>query len=383
MVDSVYWIWLQNLFGVGSNRADLFMRLFPSAQELYESVKAKGRAASMLSAREVAESDKSFALAQTIKSRTLNKGCEIITPDHPLYPPALAEIYSKPAALYVRGDLSCLQDTLAIAMVGTRDFSKYGRAAATQLAAELAQSGVVIVSGLAMGIDSFCHSAALEAGGKTVGVMGCGLDINYPKDNAKLKSAMRRSGAVVAELPLGVEPRPFHFPTRNRIISGMCRGVVVVEADRASGAIITAGLALEQGRDVFAVPGGIFDSGSQGPHGLIRDGAKIVESAEDILCEYGIQINKKEWPLLHNPLGNMPTIKEEPARAAPRELPAGLSEEALLVYEKMDKEPALVDELLVRSGMEVSQLHLALTELEIYGLAESRPGRLFARIYHV
>ena len=289
----------------------------------------------------------------------------------------------------MKGDLSCLEKGIHIAMVGTRNHTEYGEKAAKMLAGDLARNGATVVSGLAKGIDTFCHKAALEAGGHTIGVLGCGLDIDYPRGSASLKSAMAKRGAVITEYPLGTTPRPGLFPIRNRVISGMCHGTVVVEADKSSGSILTAEHALEQGRDVFAVPGSIFSIREQGTHALIRDGAKLVESAGDILEEYGHSSIKNSVRPLHNFPPERTTItKGIPAAVAVEPegqqsfsmpLPENLTHEARGLYPLLKSAAHTVDELAGKSGLEIARLHTALTELEIYGLVQALPGRRFAR----
>jgi len=387
MVDSVYWIWFQLLLGAGTRRAELFLNFFGDPGELYDSLKSGGQAGVMLSQKEISASDKAMEQAKVIRQRTLRKGCAIITPDQPSYPYLLGHIYSKPAVLYVKGDLACLgEDRLPIAMVGTRRHTAYGERVATDLAGALAASGVTIVSGLARGIDTISHWAALNAGGSTVGVLGCGIDVDYPGGSSKLKSAMCEKGAVVSEFPLGTEPRPGNFPVRNRIISGMCRGVVVVEADMKSGSMITAGHAHNEGRDIFAVPNSILVPQACGGHALLRDGAKLVECPGDILEEYLESQVKKSGPGLYNSIGDRATIKEsilpETAPEAPSPPPQGVSREAAAIYEALKEGPVTIMELAARGEWEMALLHTALTELEIYGLVENRPGRVFARRAH-
>jgi DNA processing protein len=202
------------------------------------------------------------------------------------YPALLAAIPDPPALLWIRGNVPVIAAP-AIAVVGSRAATPHGIAVAAKLAAELAAAGLVVVSGLARGVDSAAHAAALSAGGKTVGVLGCGIDRVYPSEHRDLARNMAHAGAVVSEYPPGVPPLPHHFPQRNRIISGLACAVVVVEAPEKSGALITAASALEQGRDVMVVPGSTIGARNRGGHLLIRDGAKIVETADDILQELG------------------------------------------------------------------------------------------------
>jgi DNA processing protein len=206
----------------------------------------------------------------------------------PGYPALLAQISRPPNTLWVRGQLAVC-DSTAVAIVGSRAATREGRAVAAELAAGLARAGVVVVSGLARGIDSAAHEGALDAGGLTVAVVGTGVDVVYPAEHKALTDRILERGAVVSELPPGTPPRVAHFPMRNRIISGLSRAVVVVEAAEKSGALITAREAADQGRDVMAVPGRVVGGGNRGAHALLRDGAKLVECADDILQELGIQ----------------------------------------------------------------------------------------------
>lgn len=391
MIDSVYWIWFQLLFGIGTRRAELFLNYFGDPKEIYDGIAAKAAVLGMLEQDERDACEPAMQKAAVIKERTLKKGAAIITPDHPDYPPQLAVVYSRPAALYVKGDITCLKDTLNIAMVGTRKYSEYGAKAATMLASRLASAGAVVISGLAKGIDTQCHAAALEAGGKTIGVLGCGLDIDYPKGNAAIKTAMSANGAVITEYPLGTEPRPANFPIRNRIISGLSHGVVVVEADLKSGSIITANHALEQGRDIFAVPGSIFSLREQGTHRLIQDGAKLVGCVEDILEEYEASGFKNLKQPANKPVQTDTMIntvpdadtddvpvtepQKEPQR---RPVPDGLSEPCEAVYAYLTAQPITIDAITLSTNLELGDVLTALTELEIYGLIRSYPGRRFA-----
>jgi DNA processing protein len=203
------------------------------------------------------------------------------------YPPNLARIFNAPPVIYVRGEID-KRDEWAVAIVGTRRASVYGKEAARMVATGLARAGVTVVSGLARGIDTVAHRTCLEAGGRTIAVMGCGLDIIYPRENARLAAEIVERGALVSEYPLGTRPEARNFPPRNRIISGLTLGTIVVEAGRSSGALITADFAVDQGREVFAIPGSIFNRGSQGTNELIQQGAKMVRSVADVLEELNL-----------------------------------------------------------------------------------------------
>lgn len=390
--DCVYWIWFQLVFGFGTRRAELFMSYFENPKQIFDGVLQKTRVAGMLEEKELQQMDAAFEQAETIKRRTLKKGVAVITPEDSAYPVLLKQIYSKPAVLYVKGDLSCLNGKLAIAMVGSRKHSEYGRDASAWIAKGLVKGDAVVVSGLAHGIDTECHMSALKAGGKSIGVLGCGIDVDYPKGNAAVKRLMCENGAVVTEFPLGTEPRGMYFPIRNRIVSGMCHGVVVIEADLKSGSLLTAAHALEQGRDIFAVPGSIFSRQEQGTHRLIRDGAKLTESAQDIFDEYeylGLWKNVSER---YDPSGaeNISYSKTPPAKNAPRieapperepvqkrDPPDGTSADANRIYSIMDEAAMTVDSITEAAHIDVSRVLSALTELEIYGLIASGPGGRF------
>lgn len=224
------------------------------------------------------------AVAQLARGARLGSSAVAFTDAQ--YPALLASIPDPPPLLWIRGDAATLRAP-SIAIVGSRTATPHGIAAAARLSSDLAASGLVIVSGLARGVDSAAHAAALSAGGRTIGVLGCGIDRIYPAEHRDLARNMEHAGAVVSEFPPGVPPLPHHFPLRNRIISGLATAVVVVEAPEKSGALITAATALEQGREVMAVPGPTTGGRNRGGHLLIRDGARLVESAEDILEELG------------------------------------------------------------------------------------------------
>ncbi len=212
------------------------------------------------------------------------------------FPPLLAQIPNPPRTLWVRGDVGALANP-AVAIVGSRAASSDGLTIASDIAADLVRAGVVVVSGLARGIDSAAHAAALDAHGVTVAVLGTGVDRVYPPEHGELASRIATCGALVSELPPGTPPRAFHFPLRNRIISGLSRAVVVIEAPEASGALITAREALDQGREVMVVPGRVPGGRNRGGHGLLRDGAKLVEAAVDILQELGLGAAARKPPL--------------------------------------------------------------------------------------
>lgn len=271
------------------------------------------------------------------------------------YPEALRVIPDPPRTLYVRGSL-IPQDAVAVAIVGARRASPYGIAVASHLAQELARAGVTVVSGMARGIDAAAHRGALAPGGRTIAVLGCGPDIAYPREHARLMEEIVARGAVVSEFPPGTEPRPAQFPQRNRIISGLSRGVVVVEGRLHSGALITADAALEQGREVFAVPGNIFEETSETPHRLLAQGARLVTCAADILDEL--------------------QLPRPPERT--KQAPALVGVEAA-VYSQLSLSPEHVDRLAAACGFPVAEVGAALIALECRDLVVALPGQRYVK----
>ena len=267
----------------------------------------------------------------------------------PGYPPLLAELHDPPARLFLRGRPAELLARPAVAIVGARSCSSYGAQVARGLARELAAVGVVVVSGLARGIDGEAHRGALAGGGITVAVLGCGIDRDYPRSHAELARRIAEEGLVVSEYPSGVEPAPWRFPARNRIIAGLARATVVVEARERSGALITADFALELGRDVFAVPGEITAALSAGTNDLLRQGAAPLLSADDILGALGLE-------------------RAPPARAA------SLSQAAQAVSAVLRDGARAADELVRAVGLGSAEVAAALVELELAGLAASADG---------
>lgn len=298
-------------------------------------------------------------------------GGRVLVPGDDEFPAALTSLADAPPLLCVLGALKPV-DSLAVALVGTRLPTAYGRAAAERLAKDLCQAGVTVVSGLARGIDTAAHGAVVAARGRTIGVLGSGFRRPYPPENRKLMEKMAASGAVLSEFPLDAEPDKIHFPRRNRIISGLSLAVVVVEADEVSGALITAKLAAEQGRDVFAVPGPVFSKMSRGPHRLLKQGAKLVEGVEDILEEIEV------FKALAVAARRGPGSSDGTAARGRRVLPALAGAEEKL-FAQLTLEPAGVDALAARTGLSASAVCSALLGLELKGLARNLPGGNYVR----
>jgi len=281
-------------------------------------------------------------------------GISFLCYNDPGYPAVLRFIHDPPAALFVRGALKAA-DELALAVVGSRRPTPYGRLVAEKIAADLAAAGITIVSGLARGIDTAAHRGALAVGGRTVSVLGCGPDVVYPRENRGLMEQIVSRGAVLSEFPPGSPPEAWHFPARNRIISGLSKGVLVVEAAEKSGALITADLALEQGRDVMAVPGNVTSLLSRGTNKLIKQGAKLVERAADIIEELGLD-------------------SLFPGTAAAAEIALKLTPEEEQIFRLLTVEPVLLDELVERTGLSARAVQIALMFLVTKGLADRSAG---------
>jgi DNA processing protein len=297
--------------------------------------------------------------AEADARRIVEHGLAILPFTDPNYPARLRAIADPPPLLYINGALTPA-DEKAIAVVGSRSASDYGCRAARYICRGLAALGVTVVSGMARGIDGTAHESTLDNGGRTIAVLGCGVDRIYPPEHDRLYERIRRQGAVLSELPLGTRPAAFHFPARNRLISGLSLGVVVVEATEKSGSLITASLALEQNREVFAVPGEIGSSRSRGAHRLIRQGAKLVESAEDIIEEIEPQLRHTAMAL--------------PPR---RELPGQCSADSRKVFDLLQEHTLHIDQLIEMSGLGSAQVSRILLDLELQGFLRQLPGQRY------
>lgn len=293
-------------------------------------------------------------------------GYDLIGLTDPRYPDPLKMIPDPPPYLYLKGRLQP-EDRRAVAIVGARRASGYGRAVTERLSRELAVRGFTIVSGMARGIDGWAHQAAVEVSGRTLAVLGCGLDVLYPREHDELRDGICRQGAVLSDYPLGTPPDPVNFPKRNRIISGLSLGVVVVEAAEHSGSLITARLALDQGREVFAVPGPIGTTTSIGTHSLIKQGAKLVEGVEDVLAEILPQL---ETPVNSGTAGGQVEDPRQPA----------LSRDERIVYDGLSAEPRHIDELTAALRLAPAKTAGVLLQLELKGAARQLAGNLFIRI---
>ncbi len=318
---------------------------------------------------EVIRSLEARKTAEREMTRLRSHGIHLIQWGTEEYPAYLANISDPPPLLYVKGTL-LQEDERAVAVVGSRQASPYGLSACKKLCKELAWQGWTVVSGMARGIDSAAHRGALDGGGRTLAVWGTGLDIVYPRENRQLSGQIASSGAVISEFPLGTPPEPGNFPARNRLISGLALGVVVVEATAKSGSLITARMALEQGRQVFAVPGPIDRQGVEGPHRLIKEGAKLVERAEDIIEELLPMVDRR----LHV---DVVDLKSLPTGEHPE-----LNEEERQLWDILGMDPLHIDAIARQLDISISQTAESLLRLEIKGLIKQLPGTFYVRDFH-
>lgn len=349
-----YWVAFSGIPGIGRVRIAQLREHFGSLQDAWKAPEGKLKRAGL----DLRSIDALVTLRPRISpdaemEKLDRHRVNVLVCDDPNYPSRLKEIYDHPSVLYVRGNLPA-EDEACLAIVGTRRPTVYGRQVTEEIVADLARSKITIVSGLARGIDSVAHRAALDAGGKTVAVFGSGLDIVYPGENAKLAQAIIEHGALVSEYPLGVKPKAENFPLRNRIMSGLSLGVLVVEAGERSGALITAHQAVEQNREVFAIPGSILSPASQGTNRLIQEGAKLVRSYTDILQELNLTIVVQQAEI------------EQFA-------PANEIESAIL--KQLSSEPNHIDEICRCSGLTMPEVSSTLAMLELKGVAR-QVGRM-------
>jgi DNA processing protein len=351
--DVRYWVGFNKVSGVGAARLRALLDYFGDLEtawnapshDLRQSGLDRRSLANLLRARDTLDLDTELV-------RLEQAGVDLFTWEDPGYPQNLREVYNPPPLLYVRGTIE-KRDEWAVAIVGTRRASVYGKEATRMLADGLARAGVTVVSGLARGIDTVAHRACLDAGGRTIAVLGCGVDVIYPAQNAHLAAEIMERGALVSEYALGTRPDASNFPPRNRIISGLALGTIVVEAGLGSGALITAGFAAEQGREVFAVPGNVFAKGSRGANQLIQEGAKMVCTIADVLEEL-----------------NLTMVSEQAqARAV---IPENETEAVLL--EHLSAEPVHVDELGRVARLPIAQVSSTLALMELKGVVRQVGG---------
>ena len=370
-----YWLALKSIPGIGNSVFVLLLKKFASIEAVF-SASADELIAITGIGKKCALSISAFKKWGEIdrQMEAINKsGISIITYQDKLFPSKLNEIYDSPVLLYVAGNLT--PDEVNLAVVGSRTASTYGRYTTEKISRELAFQGITVVSGMARGIDSAAHRGALAAHGRTIAVLGCGLDIIYPPENKKLFFSIVQNGAVISEYPLGTKPLAFNFPARNRIISGMSYGVVVVEAGEKSGSLITARLAAEQGRDVFAVPGTIDSACSRGTNSLIKQGAKLIENVDDILEDILPQLNNTG-----RLKSTVPGASKAPSshRANEYDFVKSPDEIEKSIIGIISTKKMHADEIIEATGLPSADILSALITLELKEIIEQYPGKYFA-----
>ena len=394
-----FWVWLTEQNRLGGPARQALLEHFGSPEEVYyaesgDLLQVEGITADQAQALE----NKSLDRAQSILEECARKDIFLLTAQDALYPQRLKNIYDPPLLLYGRGSMPLFDEEAAVAVVGTRSCSPYGIRTAERFGFEMSKQGGLVVSGLARGIDAASQLGALRAGGLTAAVLGCGVDVVYPPENDRLYEDVAASGVLLSEYPPGAEPFGWHFPARNRILSGLCLATLVVEAPEKSGALITAATALEQGRDVFAIPGPLDAEGSVGCNRLIRDGAGLATESWDILREYQSRYPHKLHPDGEKlpPLPKKSDIfypeRSKTPKVAPSGLPVinvrrnaeGLTDDQIKVLRILDdKEPMLTDDIALRANVPVRRILSAVTMLEIDGYTRQEGLRKFVRTVEV
>jgi DNA processing protein len=367
------WLALKKVSRLGDAGLKRLMEVFDSARAVFSaSVQELMERAGFSEPLAKAIKDDSLLRKGEMELKRIRRaGITALSLKNPDYPKSLSVISDPPPLLYVKGEI-LPSDHQAIAIVGSRKASSYGIRTAERMACELSAHGFTIVSGMARGVDSAAHSGALSGGGRTLAVLGCGLDILYPRENAKLREEIFQNGAVISEFSLGTPPLSTNFPHRNRIISGLSLGTLVVEAAERSGSLITAQCALEQGREVFAIPGNLGATNSQGTNRLIKAGAKLVEGIEDILEELKPQLGREHLPL--------PQRRQSSASSASGGGSGGpLDPTAEILYEMLSDEPRHIDELITQSHLPSAQVSGTLLQLELKGTIKQLSGQLYVR----
>ncbi len=402
MDEKRYWVWLTMIFGVGSRRVWEAMNLFQSAQEAYEQLSG-GETALNMTDRELRNlRGTDISAAEKLMEQCSKKGIGTVCYTDEDYPAPLRYITNPPAVLYYKGDIGCLGAEMSVTSVGARKAGEYGLRATREICRELAQNGVLIVSGFALGVDITSHLAAAEGGFPTACVLGCGLDIDYPKENIKHRQTILDAGGVfVTEFPPGTSPFAGNFPKRNRILAALGRAAVVFEATINSGSLITANIAAEQGREIFCLPpSDIFDEAFSGNIAILRSGAAPLYGAEDIFDFFGMNILPETEEEVHFSSFaeelDVPEKKKPPKKSAEKKsdaeeknapaaenvpvkkkFPEGLEGLQRDIAELLAGGALHADELAVRLGTEQTELMTELTELEILGIVRQQAGKMF------
>ena len=398
-----HWIWLATRRGVSPRAAVRLLQAFPDIESLYYA-RDYGRPAGIEAKGLEALGDKSLEESNEILVRCYNKGIGVLTYVDAAYPVRLRNIPDPPVVLYYKGTLPEFDGEAAVAVVGTRKASAYGCTVAKRMGFQIAKCGGLVVSGLAGGVDTMAMYGALMGDSRTVGVLGCGVDVVYPRSNAGLYRDTERNGCLLSEYPPGTPPLGRNFPQRNRTLRGLCCGVAVVEAPIKSGALITAQCALDQGRDVFAVPGNIDSDASAGCNALLRQGALMVQHGWDVMEEYEARFPDK----LHRWVGGMPLgtypqeiveLRQDPLVSEPKHAPekivdnrdetpyhdlqkqlADLTSDERQVFSQLTQQLKHTDQVIADTGLPAGKVLAALTMLEVKGLVLRHPGKYYSLV---
>ena len=412
--NTIYYVWLQQALGYGSPKFRTVLKFYNDAKEFYNIDFNSKKMLGCFTNSELANiEDTSLEKAEEILKDCEKLGYDVIIFGDDNYPKTLSEIYDPPIVLYSKGTLPNVDEILSIAIVGTRSASRQGVRTAFTFGFELAKAGAIVVSGGALGVDCAAHRGVLQAQGVTVCVLGCGIDYNYLSSNAQMRNLITENGAVISEYPPKTPPIGRNFPMRNRIISGLSRGLIVIEAGEKSGSLITAKLALEHNRDVFSVPGEITNTYKSGTNALIKQGAKITTNISDVLDEYeGIYsaysadttINEdyeKEIEQVPVTVKNSASTRKKSVNKSSKntikkeqtpnnleqvkssnktvQLPVDISDDARKIYDVLSEMPVHTDEITIKSDLTTREVLTALTELELFGLIKSYSGRRFSK----
>ncbi|HBA26331.1 MAG TPA: DNA-protecting protein DprA [Nitrospinae bacterium] len=363
MDNKFYWIALNMVDEIGSITYQKLITHFGSPENIFSASKKELMEVDGIREK-TANSIKSFRLEEEIKSelnRIEKSGVNVITTNDNDYPSSLKTIYAPPPVLYIKGKI-IENDAIAVAVVGSRSPTTYGKLVTEKISMELSERDITIISGMARGIDSIAHKSAIVGGGRTIAVLGCGLNVIYPPENFKLMDEIISHGAAISEFPMSERPDKMNFPQRNRIISGLSLGTLIIEAAEKSGSLITARHAVEQGREVFAVPGSINSLKSKGTNRLIKSGAKLVEGAEDIIDEFPPDVRSFLRPVKKNKT-------EEP----------DLAGDEKYIFSLIDSESRHIDTIIEHSNLPVGIVSGILVKLELKGLIRQTSGKIFVR----
>jgi DNA processing protein len=379
--EELHWLALILVHGLGARTAAKLLQRFRTPQAIFRASRSELEGAGISGAvAQSITSGCSFEDAVAQQQKMIERGVTAITLTDPIYPAQLREIFDPPVLMFARGRVELLR-SFHLGVVGTRRPTAYGLAVAERLSADLARAGLTIVSGMARGIDSAAHKGALSAGGDTIAVLGCGVDIVYPSENRKLATDISAKGLILSEFPMGATAFPQNFPIRNRIISGLSAGVLIVEGAQYSGSGITAKLALDQGREVFAVPGNITSSPSWGPNLLIKQGAKLIQDWNDVIVELPPEVRRQLIERGRNRLLAGGDASQEGAGTSLVDENLPEVGRKVLAALKVDAAIHLDDLLQVLEDTSATELIAALFELEMLGLVKQLPGKNFVKVW--